>query len=165
MDGPRHSVEESVEHSVELRPAIPGDASAIAEVYLASRRVFLPFAPLAHPEPEVRAWIRAVLVPGGGVSVAVVDGTVAGLLAVSRDVEGIGWIDQLYLAPGTTGRGVGTRLLARALEALPRPVRLYTFQANAGARRFYERHGFAAVAFGDGTGNEEGVPDVLYELR
>lgn len=155
----------AVEPSVELRPAIPADATAIADVYLASRRAFLPFAPLAHPEPEIREWIRTVLVPGGGMSVAVVDGVVAGLLAVSRDAAGFGWIDQLYLAPGTTGRGIGTRLLARALEALPRPVRLYTFQANAGARGFYERHGFVAVAFGDGTGNEEGVPDVLYELR
>ena len=38
-----------------------------------------------------------------------------------------------------------------------------TFARNAGARRFYERHGFVAVAFGDGTGNEEGEPDVRYE--
>lgn len=152
-------------HSVELRRATPPDASVVADVYLASRRTFLPFAPLAHQEPEVREWIRTVLLPGGGVSVAVVDGVVAGLVAVSRDAEGCGWIDQLYLAPGATGCGVGTRLLARALAELPRPVRLYTFQANAGARRFYERHGFRAVAFGDGADNEEGVPDVLYELR
>lgn len=42
-------------------------------------------------------------------------------------------------------------------------VRLYTFQANQGARRFHERHGFRVVGFGDGSGNEEGVPDPLYE--
>jgi hypothetical protein len=39
---------------------------------------------------------------------------------------------------------------------------LWTFQANAPARRFYERHGFGAVEFGDGSGNEEGEPDVRY---
>jgi GNAT superfamily N-acetyltransferase len=95
----------------------------------------------------------------------VVAGAVAGFVATSRDADGLGWIDQLYLAPGRTGRGIGAQLLASALEEMPRPVRLYTFEANAGARRFYERHAFVAVASGDGTGNEEGVPDVLYELR
>ena len=42
-------------------------------------------------------------------------------------------------------------------------LRLYTFARNEGARRFYERHGFVAVAFGDGSGNQEGEPDVRYE--
>jgi ribosomal protein S18 acetylase RimI-like enzyme len=44
------------------------------------------------------------------------------------------------------------------------PVRLCTFQANVRARSFYERHGFKAIAFGDGNSNEERCPDVLYEL-
>jgi RimJ/RimL family protein N-acetyltransferase len=39
-------------------------------------------------------------------------------------------------------------------------LRLYTFARNEGARRFYERHGFAPVAFGDGSANQEGEPDV-----
>jgi hypothetical protein len=30
------------------------------------------------------------------------------------------------------------------------------------ARRFYERHGFTAIAFDGGSGNEEGCPDVRY---
>jgi ribosomal protein S18 acetylase RimI-like enzyme len=51
------------------------------------------------------------------------------------------------------------------LARLPRPVRLYTFAANTGARRFYERYGFVAIAYGDGSHNEERTPDVLYELR
>ena len=33
---------------------------------------------------------------------------------------------------------------------------------TADARRFYERNGFVAEAFGDGTGNEERQPDVRY---
>jgi GNAT superfamily N-acetyltransferase len=151
--------------NIRLSAAAPADAEAIADVYLASRRTFLPFAPLAHDEADVRTWVARVLVPEGRVTVARQDDAVVGLLAVSVGADGCGWIDQLYLAPGATGRGIGARLLALALGELPRPVRLYTFQANAGARRFYERHGFVAVAFGDGSGNEEGVPDVLYELR
>ena len=76
---------------------------------------------------------------------------------------GVGWIDQLYVQPGWERRGVGSRLLAAALQSLPRPVRLYAFEQNHGARGFYERWGFVAIRFGDGTGNEERVPDVLYE--
>jgi GNAT superfamily N-acetyltransferase len=148
--------------SLTLRPAAPADAAALAELYLASRKRFLPYAPLAHTDDDVRAWMRERLIPSGGVLVALVDGVPAGLLAVSRD-EHCGWIEQLYLHPDFVGRGIGTRLLAHALATLGPPVRLYTFQANAGARRFYERHGFRAIAFGDGSGNEERCPDVLYE--
>jgi hypothetical protein len=32
------------------------------------------------------------------------------------------------------------------------------------ALSFYERHGFRAIAFSDGSANEERCPDVLYEL-
>ena len=76
------------------------------------------------------------------------------------------WLMQLYVKPGWTGRGIGTNLLREALAdaAFATPVlRLYTFSRNEGARRFYERHGFVAVAFGDGSGNQEGEPDVRYE--
>jgi GNAT superfamily N-acetyltransferase len=66
--------------------------------------------------------------------------------------------------PAWVGRGIGAVLLAHALRSLAPPVRLYTFQANAGARRFYERHGFAAIEFSDGQANEERRPDVLYEF-
>jgi GNAT superfamily N-acetyltransferase len=96
--------------------------------------------------------------------VAVENGEVIGMMALVRG-EGIGWIEQLYLHPAAVAQGVGTRLLERAKRELGAPIRLYTFQANAGARRFYERHGFRALAFGDGSGNEEGCPDVLYEWR
>jgi GNAT superfamily N-acetyltransferase len=41
-------------------------------------------------------------------------------------------------------------------------LRLWTFQKNEGARRFYERHGFDVVEMTDGAGNEEHEPDVLY---
>ncbi len=145
-----------------LRPAGSEDAVGVAEVYLASRQTFLPWAPLAHTDVEVRAWIRDILIPAGDVTVAETGGRIVGLLVVSR-TDGTGWIDHLYLAPGFTGRGLGSRLLARAFNLLGPPIRLYTFRDNAGARRFYERYGFRAIAHGDGSENEEGCPDVLYE--
>lgn len=149
-----------------LRPAVDADAPRVAEVYLASRAAHLPFTQLAHTPDEVRAWIAQVLVPAGGVRVAELDGVVQAFGAHATD-NGVGWIEQLYAAPGHTGHGLGSQLLRRALAELHADgvgtVRLWCFQANTGARRFYERHGFVAVAFTDGRDNEEGCPDVLYE--
>jgi GNAT superfamily N-acetyltransferase len=149
---------------VSLRAADAEDACVVAEVYLASRKVHLPYAPLAHTDDQVRHWIHEVLIPDGGVTVAVAGRTVIGMMATSIDEDGCGWVDQLYLAPRQVSRGVGSALLAVGLARLPRPVRLYTFQQNVAARRFYERHHFVPIAFTDGSGNEEGCPDVLYEL-
>lgn len=146
-----------------LRPATAADAAQVAQVLIESRRAFLPFAPSAHPEADVVEWVTRVLVPSGQVTVAVLGDAVVGVLALSSG-EGCHWIDQLYLHPKHVGRGIGTRLLAHAMASAPRPLRLYTFQQNEGARRFYERHGFVALQFSDGSANEERCPDVLYEL-
>lgn len=145
-----------------LRAASDGDAAAVAELLMASRHAFLPYAPMAHSPSDIHRWVQHTLIPGGGVTLACVGENIAGVLAVAQE-EGIAWIDQLYLLPAFVGQGLGTRLLQHALDALPRPVRLYTFQANAAARRFYERHGFVAIALTDGSTNEERCPDVLYE--
>lgn len=151
--------------SIALRAARADDAPAVAALYLEARARHLPYAPLAHAPVEVRAWIAHALLPGGGVTVAqAADGALLGFIAVSRDDDGHAWIDQLYVDAALIGRGVGACLLAHALGSLPRPVRLHCFAANSGARRFYERRGFTAIAFGDGSGNEEQCPDVLYEL-
>jgi GNAT superfamily N-acetyltransferase len=149
-----------------IRPAQPADAAAVAGLYLASRAAFLSFAPSVHSDDEVRRWMAGVLLPAGGVRVVDEAGTLRAMSAHAMD-NGIGWIEQLYVEPGQTGRGLGARLVQQALSELQAQgaavVRLWCFQANTGARRFYERHGFAAVAFTDGRDNEEGCPDVLYE--
>lgn len=149
---------------VTIRPATANDAAAVAEVYLRSRKTFLPYAPLAHSDDEVRAWVWDILIPGGNVTVVDDHGIILGMLVTGYH-QGVAWIDQLYLDPAAVGQGIGTRLLLHALAHLPPPVRLYTFQANAGARRFYERNGFIALEFTNGQGNEEKCPDVLYEWR
>ncbi|MGH3051072.1 MAG: GNAT family N-acetyltransferase [Gaiellaceae bacterium] len=56
-------------------------------------------------------------------------------------------LDELYVAPGERGRGIGTRLL-HAAEAgcRGRGVRLLEINVDGedtGARRFYERHGYS----------------------
>jgi GNAT superfamily N-acetyltransferase len=149
--------------NVVLRQAMPSDALGVADVYLASRKTFLPFAPLAHSDAEVRQWVADVLIPSGSVTVATTIHEPIGMMALSRDGQ-LDWIDQLYLHPSAVGRGIGTQLLERAKEELGSRIRLYTFQASTASRRFYERHGFRSIAFSDGHANEEHCPDVLYEL-
>lgn len=149
--------------SIALRAATAEDAPFVAEVLLSSRKTFLPYACSAHTDAEVHQWVRETLIASGSVTVACARGVVVGVLATAREPQ-VSWVTQLYLAPSHVGQGIGSRLLAHALASLPLPVRLFTFQANTRARPFYERHGFEAIAFSDGSTNEEHCPDVLYEL-
>lgn len=154
-------------NEVTLRAATVGDADRISEIYLSSRKRFLSFVPLIHSDEAVRRWVEQQLIPGGGVSVLEDRGTAGaliGFIALGRR-DGCGWIDHLYLAPTALRKGHGTRLVEYARAELGPPLRLYTFDLNLGARRFYERLGFRALDFGDGSRNEEGSPDVLYEWR
>lgn len=145
-----------------VRNATLDDSERIADIYLASRGRYIPYAPIVHTDAEVRIWIKTTLVPSGNVLVVSGDEGVMGFLAISRD-DTHGWIDHLYLDPSEVGRGLGSLLLAEAKKILGSPIRLYTFQSNEDARRFYRRHGFREVEFSDGSSNEERTPDVLLE--
>lgn len=146
--------------NVDVRRARHDDADAIADVYLASFTATYGF-PLAHSDQQVRRWIAEILLPNEEVWVVTArDHAVVAMLALSQEM-----LDQLYVAPGWTGRGIGSRLIELAKSRRPGGLDLYTFQVNAGARRFYERHGFVEVARGDGSDNEEGQPDIRYAWR
>jgi ribosomal protein S18 acetylase RimI-like enzyme len=97
-------------------------------------------------------------VPGSETWLAIdPDGSIAGFMTL-----GPGMLDHLYVRPDRTGRGIGSRLVGLAKSRRPAGLDLYTFQVNAGARRFYERRGFRVVDLDDGGRNEEGQPDVRY---
>ncbi|MEJ6004905.1 GNAT family N-acetyltransferase [Paucibacter sp. AS339] len=146
-----------------LRPSTSSDAADIAKIYLASRETFLPFAPLAHSKEAVLAWVQSELVTTRNVTLAVADGETLGFVATVVS-DAVLWVDQLYVRPDSVGQGFGAALLRQALAGARGRVRLYTFQANTGARRFYERFGFVPIELTDGEANEEKCPDVLYEL-
>jgi GNAT superfamily N-acetyltransferase len=73
-----------------------------------------------------------------------------------------GWLDHLYMDPDSQNRGFGSMLLEHVKRLQPRGLRLWVFQKNAGARRFYERHDFRLEKMTDGASNMEREPDALY---
>ncbi|GHA91121.1 MULTISPECIES: GNAT family N-acetyltransferase [Streptomyces] len=143
---------------IRLRAATSEDAEAVTRVFLDSRAAVLPYLPRVHSDEETRAWITHVLLPGSRTWVAE-DG--AGELLGFASLDG-DELDQLYLRPDALRRGIGTRLLDRVKAASRGELSLYTFRRNTAACAFYERHGFVAVAYDDGSRNEEREPDVQY---
>jgi GNAT superfamily N-acetyltransferase len=145
--------------SVVLRRGTGADAAAAAELWLRARRAAVgAIPPPVHGDDDVRAWFASRVVRDAELFLAVDQaGALAGILVLDGP-----WLDQLYVEPSLTGRGIGARLLTLAKRERPEGLRLWTFASNAGAQRFYERHGFVAVDRTDGRDNEERAPDVLY---
>lgn len=145
---------------MEIRRSRQDETREIAELWLRSRAASAPAVPPpVHTADEVRSWFEKVVVPMREVWVAEVGHAIAALLVLDDD-----WIDQLYVEPGQTGQGLGGQLVEFAKAQRPTGLRLWTFEANLDARRFYERHEFVATTSTEGD-NEEGAPDVLYEWQ
>jgi ribosomal protein S18 acetylase RimI-like enzyme len=149
----------------EFRRALAADASAVADVWLRSFAAALPTVRRAHNDDQVRSWIRNVVVPGRETWVATIDGAVVAMMVIGSVVNDAGELEQLYVDPSFQNRSLGRRLLGLAKSRCPAGLELWTFQVNAAAHRFYERHGFLAVERTDGQGNEEREPDVRYAWR
>lgn len=156
--GTQQPQEEKIPTEVALDRANEADAAEIAALYLASRADALPSLRRVHDDAAVHAWIRTVMLRQGKTWVARQDGAILGFVTLRGDA-----LDQLYLRPGHYRRGIGSILLAKAKVLSPGRLRLLTFQRNERARAFYEAQGFRIVDLNDGTRNEEGEPDVLYE--
>jgi GNAT superfamily N-acetyltransferase len=139
-----------------IRRAATADAEAVADVFLAAKAE-MTYLPDLHTAAETRRWIGNHVLRDLEVWVAEDDGRVVGFAALGDDL-----LEHLYVHPRAQNEGVGAMLLTIAKEQRPRGLRLWVFQKNVGARRFYERHGFALVRLTDGRDNEEREPDALY---
>ena len=145
--------------AVALRRATDADARAAADLWTRARKAAIAsIPPPVHDEDDVRSWFASHVLRETELWVAEdAAGTLVGILVLEQQ-----WVDQLYVEPTLTGRGVGSELLALAKRERPQGLRLWTFASNTRAHRFYERHGFVAAARTDGRGNEEKAPDILY---
>ena len=125
------------------------------------------FPPELYPYPRAEILERWTGLLGAGehrVLVADRDGEAVGIAAVRR-----GWIDGLYVVPEAWGTGIAGELHDAGLDhvrGLGETVcRLWVLEANARARRFYERRGWEL----DGTTRVVPYPpnplDVGYSIR
>lgn len=131
------------------------DADEVAALVRSSREQAMPWLPDLHTPEEDRAFFAGELADSRGWGVRR-DGALVGV-ALVRD----GLLTQLYVAPGWQGLGAGSALLAAARAAAAEPLRLWVFARNARARAFYAGAGFEVERATDGSGNEEGEPDLL----
>ncbi len=142
--------------NVTVLPLAAEDMHAAAMIRRIALRQRLPWLPDLHTPDEDEAYWRTNLLANGTVLGAYGEDRLAGVIAY-----GEGWIHQLDVLPECQGKGIGSALMAHAMRDMDE-IRLWTFQRNAEARGFYERHGFSALEETDGSGNEEREPDILY---
>jgi putative acetyltransferase len=140
----------------EIRRADEQSAEAIARLLRFVLRTSLPFLPELHTPDEDIWFVRNVVFAQCEVWVAETN-DIYGFIAFRE-----GWIDQLHVKPDCQHRGIGKVLLAQAMGTHS-PLRLWTFQKNAKAIRFYQAHGFCEIERTDGSRNEEREPDILLE--
>ena len=139
---------------LQLRPAAGDDLDAICEVYLAARQQ-APMPPLPHSEEATRQWLRRMLQGRDETWVAEADGLVVGYARFTDE-----WLDDLYVAPASSGHGVGTALLDLVKSLRPDGFCLWVFETNQPARDFYAARGLVELQHGDGRDTAERAPDV-----
>jgi putative acetyltransferase len=141
--------------AVILRKATAADGPRVAEIYLTSRQIAMPWLAQPHTD-ETRWWHINILVPRGTLLVAERDGDVVGF---AEPVHG--WLNALYVAPPAQGTGIGSALFQRSMALQPGGFDLWVFQRSTRALDFYARYGCVEVRRTDGAQNEDLEPDVL----
>ena len=121
------------------------DASSVDELVSMWRASFETGVGIKDPHPleEQRAYLLREVLPNHDVRVAMLGQEIVGFVAANDS-----WIAQLYVDVRHLRRGIGTLLLSWAKQRSCGSLMLYTFARNTGARAFYERQGFVAIAEG-----------------
>ena len=88
------------------------------------------------------------------------DGLVDHLIVGYASLAG-GFLSNLHVHPDHQRRGIGSALLAEVKAYASEGFKLWTFQQNEDAIRFYERHGFRSLKVTDSKDNMERLPDRL----
>ena len=131
-----------------------------AAVSRITRKHSLPYLPDLHSaEEDVEFFTNRVFAANTVLAALDAANRIVGFIAF-----GEGWVNHLYVLPDFQGLGIGGQLLQRAKEEVT-CLKLWTFQRNQRALRFYESRGFLAVRQTDGAENEEREPDVLLQWQ
>ena len=125
-----------------IRPAVPSDASRIAEMVVTNYRVN--FYPFFHNDPfyfgELNVVEMAAEYSAGSWALRSTyvydDGVVRGMIRVNGDE-----IEKLYIEPQFQSMGIGAKLLEYAVETLHASW-LWALEYNERGIAFYRKHGF-----------------------
>lgn len=137
-----------------IRPGTTQDLSAVAELYLAARAAAAMPAGV-HSDDEVRRWVRSWDLSAADLWLALAEDVPAGFARATPT-----WLDELYVLPDHRRAGIGSALLDVVKATHPSGFGLWVFAVNRPARDFYARHGLREAELTDGSGNEEGEPDI-----
>jgi len=148
--------------TLELRPALSSDIPRIAEIWEPAWRDGhlggVPDELVAIRTPENFVVRSTVIQPH--TTLAVLDGTVVGFVAIADDE-----IDQLFVDAAARGQGVADALLTAGEDAIAAAGHdaawLAVVATNARARRFYERNGWTDG--GEFTYRTDGA-DAVFEV-
>jgi ribosomal protein S18 acetylase RimI-like enzyme len=139
-----------------IRPARAEDAEALAALQTRSWRAaygdYVDDERIdAASERREERWRELLAGKHGTFVIVGADAALVGFVSVgpSRDADarpGDGELYAIYVEPSLAGTGVGSELIRYAEAELARHHRaatLWVFEQNAGARAFYQRHGWA----------------------
>ena len=157
-----------------IRPAAVADAEAIGAVqrraWVHAYADILDVEDLSPAIGDAARWREALAEDGLPTWVWDQDGRIAGFAAAGRSCDGdmapdVGEVFAIYVDPPAQGAGVGSALLDHAVgwlrDAGFRAAVLWTFEANGGARAFYEHRGWRLVA-PDPQHVDRWAPEVRY---
>lgn len=138
-----------------ITPARSLDAGAVGNILSVSNDA-MPWLPRVHSAAE-EIMYAGDMIDAGWVRVAKMNGRVVGFIARHETR-----VHALYVLPEAQDKGVGTALLQDAKDA-SEELRLWSYQANSPATRFYGLRGFKEIERTDGAENEAGLPDIQFE--
>lgn len=142
---------------LDIQVAGEADIANIVMVYRITRAHNLSAIPNIHSLEEDLDYFSRTIFKKNTVVAAKDNGKIVGFCAFRK-----GWVDHLYVLPEHQGRNIGKSLLNQAKEANAQ-LRIWVFQKNEAARKFYEKNGFTLIKQTDGQTNEEHEPDALYQ--
>jgi putative acetyltransferase len=125
---------------VTLRPYAAADEDAAIELWRRSWKLHYPHIDFDARVSWWRERWRNELVPVATITLAEIDGALAGFVTVNPKTM---YLDQIVVAPEHWGSDIGAALVAEAKRISPRGLDLLVNKDNARAIRFYQKHGFA----------------------
>lgn len=138
--------------SFAIRPALPGDEAAIAQLEGEARAALVDArggAALLAEQPAVADWSATLFASDRRVWVATIDDVVVGYLELATPpAGGAGVVRQVYVHPEAREVGFGDWMLAAAIEAIVQlggaVVESFALPGDRDTKNLYERAGVTA---------------------